>query len=146
MTIREHPLAWRWTDPKYALLPDSTLAQMQPIEPEEAARLCTHSLTLAGENGLAPNVFTITSVCAEGFSQEAGCRWLRECQPDLSVHVVISWDQDTAIRTTWEVFTAHWDDFCYPSSDDVVVWSESDTWAILYHHEHEFQFGKRSAA
>jgi len=146
MTIREHPLAWRWTDPKYALLPDSVLAQMQPIEADEAARLFTHSLTLAGEDGLAPDVFTITTVRAEGLSQEAGCRWLRERQPDLSVRVVVSWEQHTALQTTWEVFTAHWDDFCYPSSDDVHVWPESERWVLLYHHEHEFQFGERPAA
>ena len=143
MTIREHPLAWRWTDPKYALLPDSVLAQMQPIEADEAARLFTHSLTLAGEDGLAPDVFNITTVRAEGLSPEAGCEWLRERQPDLSVRVGVSWDRHTAIRTTWGVFTGHWDDFCYPSSDDVLVWPESESWALRYHHEQEFQFGRK---
>lgn len=144
MTIRKHPLAWRWTDPKYALLPESVLAQMQPVDSDEAARLFTHTPELAGADGPVPDSFTITTVSAEALSQEAGCCWLRERQPDLSVRIIISWQRDTALRTTWEVFTAHWDDFCYPSSDDVCVWPESGEWVLQYHHYDEFQFGERS--
>jgi hypothetical protein len=35
--IREHPLAWRWTDPKYAELPSNVLAQITPIDASAAA-------------------------------------------------------------------------------------------------------------
>jgi len=61
--------------------------------------------------------------------------WLRDQQPELSAQAFVSWREDAAIRTTWEIFTAHWDDFCYPSSDDVVVWPESERWALFYFHE-----------
>jgi hypothetical protein len=37
MTIQEHRLAWRWTDPKYAEFPPDILAQIHPLEPEAAA-------------------------------------------------------------------------------------------------------------
>src|SRR5262249_20190240 len=145
MTIREHPLAWRWTDQRYALLPDNVLAQMQPVEPHEAVPLFSHSRAFSGENGLAPDIFTIATVRAEALPQEAVWRWLRQRQPDLQVPVVISWEQHIAIRTTWEIFTAHWDDFCYPSSDDVLVWPDSESWTLLYRHDQEFQFGRRPA-
>ena len=146
MNIREHPLAWRWTDEKYALLPDNILREMFPVEETEAAGLFTRSLTFIRDTDLSPDIFTITAISANPFSAEAGCRWLRERQPDLSVPVVLSWDESTAIRTIWEVFTNYWDDFCYPSSDDVLVWPESESWVLLYHHAHEFRFGKRRAA
>ena|SRR2546427_803961 len=142
MTIREHPLAWRWTDSRYALLPDSTLAQIEPVESAEAQHLFQHSLRLLGRDCLSPELFESVMRRRADIPADAGCAWLREQQANLSVRVYVSWDQDIAVRTTWEVFSAHWDDFCYPSSDDVIVSPESESWALLYHHEQEFQFGK----
>jgi hypothetical protein len=48
-------------------------------------------------------------------------------------------------RTSWEFFTAHWDDFCYPLSDDVLVLPDSGAWVLRYHHEEVFYFGNRNA-
>lgn len=144
MSIREHPLAWRWTDADYAVLSEDTLAQLQPIEQREAEYLFQLSQRFLVRDNLSPQEFaTIVRHSAE-VPVEVGTRWLRELQSDLSVQVFISWQQDAAIRTTWEIFTAHWDDFCYPASDDVVVWPESECWALFYFHEQEFQFGQRA--
>jgi len=146
MTIREHPFAWRWTDADYAVLPEATLAQMQPIEQREAERLFQSSLRFLVRDSLSPQEFTTIVRHSADVPAEVGRSWLREQQPDLSAQVVVSWQQDAAIRTTWEIFTAHWDDFCYPSSDDVIVWPESERWALFYFHEQEFQFGQRPSA
>ena len=146
MTIREHPLAWRWTDADYAVLPDDTLAQIQPIEQREAERLFQRSLRFLVRDSLSSQEFTPIVRHSADVPAEVGRRWLREQQPDLSAQVFVSWQQDAAIRTTWEIFTAHWDDFCYPSSDDAIVWPESERWALFYFHEQEFQFGQRPAA
>lgn len=143
MSIREHPLAWRWTDSQ---LPDDALAQMQSLEPQEAERLFERSLRLLGRDCLSPQVFPIVTRHSADVPAEVGCVWLREQQPDLSTRVYVTWERDTAIWTTWQVFTAHWDDFCYPLSDDVIVSPESESWALLYHHEQEFHFGRRPAA
>ena len=40
---------------------------------------------------------------------------------DGSQTVIVHWDNTTAVETTWEVFAHYWDDFCYPSSDDVDI-------------------------
>jgi hypothetical protein len=146
MSIREHPFAWRWTDPKYAVLPDDTLARMQPIEQREAERLFQRSLRFLVRDSLSPQEFAAIVRHSADVPAEVGRRWLREQQPDLSAQVFVSWEQDAAILTTWEIFTAHWDNFCYPSSDDVVVWPESEQWALFYFHEEEFQFGRRPVA
>ena len=146
MTIREHPLAWRWTDADCAVLPDDTLAQMHPIEQREAERLFHKSSGFLVGDSLSPQEFTtIVHHCAD-VSVEAGRRWLREQQSDLSSQLFVSWQQDAAIRTTWEIFTAYWDDFCYPASDDIIVWPESERWALFYFHEQEFHFGQRLLA
>ena len=146
MNIREHPLAWRWTDPKYTVLPDDVLAQMQPIEQQEAERLFQQSLHFLATDSPSSREFPDIVRHSADVAVEAVRHWLREQQPDMSTTVFVSWQQDVALRTTWEVFTAHWDDFCYPASDEVLIWPESGGWALLYHHEQEFQFGRRPAA
>lgn len=146
MTIREHPLAWRWTDPDYAILPEDTLAQMQPIEQREAQGLFQRSQHFLVLDSLCPEVFASVMRHSAEVTAEVGRRWLREQQSDLSAQVTVSWQQDVAIRTTWEIFTAHWENFCYPSSDDVIVWPGSERWALFYFHEQEFQFGRRRSA
>lgn len=143
MNIRNHPLAWRWTDSSYALFSNSTLAQMEPVKLGEAEDLFRQSLQFLSHDYLSTEVFESVTRTGANICTNDGCAWLRKQQPDLSVKVSVSWDKDIAIQTTWEIFSAHWDDFCYPSSDDVVVWPESKYWALLYHHEQEFQFGKK---
>jgi hypothetical protein len=142
MTIRDHPLAWRWTDSRYALLPESTLAQIEPVDLSKAEYLFRHSLRLLGRDCLSPEVFETVTRSRADIPIEAGCAWLRAQQPDLSARIYVSWEASIAVQTTWEIFSGYWDDFCYPSSDDVVVWPESENWALLYHHEQEFQFGR----
>ena len=144
MDIRDHPLAWRWTDKKCARLPDHVLTQILALEAPEAERLFTRSLAFTQDASLSRDTFTVTTIGADGLTKEAGCRWLREREPDLSVRVVASWERNASIRTTWEVFTAYWDDFCYASSDDVLIWPDSESWALLYHHYQEFEFGRRT--
>jgi hypothetical protein len=70
-----------------------------------------------------------------------GGSWLRMCCPDFTGSVTLSWDSDTALHTSWELFTARWDDFCYPASDDVFILPDSRGWVLLYHHAEGFSFG-----
>src|SRR5262245_12202143 len=134
MTIREHPLAWRWTDPEHTVLPEHTLAQMASIQPAEAEQLWRHSVSLVTGSGLAAHEFATISRHSADISLELGRDWLQAQQQDPGAPVVISWDQATAIRTTWEVFSSHWDAFCYPASDDVLDLPDSEEWLLFYFH------------
>ena len=60
--------------------------------------------------------------------------------------VTVRWDSTTAVRTTWKVFADHWDDFCYPGSDDVEVFPLTGEWLLLYHHWEQFEWGRRRQA
>ncbi len=73
-------------------------------------------------------------------ARELGRDWLREQHGDLRDSVIIAWSSDCALRTTWEIFTDYWSDFCYPASDDVAGWPESERWVLFYHHEEQFEF------
>lgn len=142
--IAQFPLIWRWTSANHALFSESELAALRPCSPLEAARIHDDSHSLYGPNGLYEQHFTGLHIHAADGSISDGCAWLRAQAPDLSKQVVVSWDRQTALRTSWELFTAHWDDFCYPSSDDVTVIPDCCSWVLRYTHWEEFQFGTRN--
>src|SRR4051812_15571619 len=101
MTIREHPLAWRWTDPKHAVLPDQVLDQMTPFSPQRAAELFQHSCSFNGRDSLADDLFEVRVISTAPISPAEGSAWLRSQQSDTACRVFLSWQPDTAIMTTW---------------------------------------------
>lgn len=144
MRISNHKLAWRWTDPAYAVLPDEILVQMQPLPPDQANVLHSRALAFLGRGGLHPDLRP-EIVRTENASLEECASWLKEHEPYMEIPVLLSWSADTALQTTWGIFLSYWPEFCYPASDDLVVLPKSDAWVLLYHHEQEFHFGRPAA-
>ncbi len=134
MKFEEFPLAWRWTDSLHAVLPRAVLLQLQPMEPHDAQRAFERArvLRLRVQDPRVAHSADITA--AEGRD------WLREQHGGLHDTVIIVWSSDCALRTTWEIFTDYWSDFCYAASDDVSIWPESELWALFYYHHEEFEF------
>lgn len=46
------------------------------------------------------------------------------------------------LLTDWKTFIDNWDDFFYPSSDDLIVINENWDWIIYIAHFESFQFGR----
>jgi hypothetical protein len=143
--ISGFPLIWRWTSSAHALFSASDLAALRPCSFIEAARIHDDSRPFDLREGLDPRHFRSVRAHSADISNREGCFWLRTQAPDLSEQVTVSWDRETALRARWEFFTAQWDDFCYPSSDDVLVIPDSGSWALRYHHSEIFYFGERDA-
>ena len=137
MKVQEFPLAWRWTDSRYSVLPDTVLSQLQPLGDREARLAFEHAQSFQRECGI---------IHSADVSDEDGCGWLQARHGDLNDIVTISWSPECALRTSWQIFTHYWSDFCYPSPDDVTVWPDSERWALFYHHEEQFEFVQRPAA
>ena len=127
MTIHEFPLAWRWTQSSHAVLPEDVLARIRPLSEHEAAIIHERSRQQSG---------AIVSCSADGSARS----WLRSVQPDMTAIVFIIWSESLAVETTWTIFTEYWDDFCYPSSDDVTVFAMTGSWRLTYHHYEQFDF------
>ncbi len=66
--------------------------------------------------------------------------WLKTELPNLG-EIVVSWHPSTAVMTTMSLFYEYWDDFCYPSSDDVTIAPFSLEWVLSYHHWQQFTWG-----
>ena len=137
MRVQEFPLAWRWTDSRYTVLSEVVLSQLQPLGAQDAQLEFERARNFQEDSGIAHSA---------DVSDEDGCAWLRARHDGLSNIVTISWSPDCALRTSWQIFTEHWSDFCYPSSDDVTVWPDSERWVLFYHHHEQFQFIQRPAA
>ena len=129
MSIQEFPLAWRWTQPSHAVLPPDVLAAIVPLTASEAARL---------NFGSPVEGVSVVSCRTDGSEDVQG--WLRRVQPDGQLSVYVSWSDDLAVQTKWGIFTEYWDDFCYPSSDDVTVVPVGGTWRLEYSHYERFEF------
>jgi hypothetical protein len=143
MKLNDFPLAWRWTDEKYALLPQYVLSSIIPQSNEEAARLFEESLRFCGTDGLDEKQFSLTKIVTKDIEPSLVSDWLIACHNNTETSVFLSWQPNTAVSTTWGIFAQYWSEFCYPASDDLNVWSEANSWMLLYHHEELFQFGRR---
>ena len=137
MKVQEFPLAWRWTDSRYAVLPIGVLSQLQPLGLHEAQVAFERARSFRQSPGLAHSA---------DVTDDAGCAWLRERDGNLSDLVTISWSPECALRTSWQIFTEHLSDFCYPASDDVAVFPDTERWVLFYHHEEQFEFVQRLSA
>jgi hypothetical protein len=141
--IENFPLIWRWTSPTHALFSKSELAGLHPCLVIEAARIHDNSRLFDVRDGLDKKYFRNILTQSADVPVPEACAWLRAQEQNLNQPVILSWDRETALRTSWEFFTAHWDDFCYPLSDDVLVLPENGGWVLRYHHEEIFFFGIR---
>ena len=139
--ITDFPLIWRWTSATHALFSDSELAGLHPCWPAEAARIHDDLRLFDLGDGIDQQYFSGVCVQSADVSTAEGCSWLRVQAPNLTEQVAVSWDRGTALYTSWEFFTAHWDDFCYPASDDVLILPDTGRWVLRYHHEEIFYFG-----
>jgi len=54
--------------------------------------------------------------------------------------IVVEWDRVDVLETSWRTFRDYWDDFCYPSSDDVTICPVDGGWVLCYHHWERFSF------
>ena len=143
--ITHFPLAWRWTNASHAEFSPAELASLHPLPPDKAARIHDAALRFLHAGSLDPQQFERIEGQSAEVSVAQRCSWLRSRQPNLNECVTLSWQHDTALQTTWQLFTERWDDFCYPASDDVFIIPDSGAWVLLYHHADTFYFASRSA-
>ena len=138
--LLDFPLSWRWTQESHAVLPANILATIHPLTKPEADALTGQAQALWALDASAR-----TSRFA-AFPEDHGKvqRALAALSIAPTTSVIVYWSTGLAVRTLWSTFTAFWDDFCYPSSDDVVVWPDLGSWALHYGHDEWFSFWRQA--
>jgi len=124
-------------------MPAEVLAQIVPLTATEALQSNKESLTLYQPNQkLSAALYgTIATQRTDNIPPSEGRTWLLNQQP-AEAPVVVSWQAELGVRTTWYIFADYWEAFCYPSSDDVTVWPEGKDWVLAYYHYELFEFAK----
>ena len=134
-------LKWRFTEEKYNVLSDEVLSLIYPLSKNKAAEFYKYSSGFLGNAALIESEFIrIISFRIVG-NHEPVKVWLNQKPIDPESEIIVSWDNSDCVITYWKIFCEYWDDFCYPSSDDILIWSSLDAWILYYCHEEIFQYG-----
>ena len=138
--IQNFRLAWRWTSPENHKLSKAVLDQLVGLDSVASRTLAQRHRALIDGKGLVGTEFR--KIRIHPATGECG-QFLKSLGVSPETVVSLSWDEETALRTTWNIFEAHWEAFCYPSSDDVTISPESESWVLYYSHEEQFEYGKK---
>jgi hypothetical protein len=132
IALEEFELAWRWTD-ETNLLPDVDRKRIRPLTPSKAAALAPMATHLCEEQRDIPKWLSTDQ------SPVFVRRRLEALNIDGDTRILVSWNATTAVVTDWDLFCRYWDDFCYPSSDDVTILPLTGEWVLCYDHSEAFR-------
>ena len=142
LPLQEFGLKWRFTDPKYKVLPPDAIADLHPLSAARAAALVLllDEASRALHDGSDASATTIDAGCGgeQDYPRVIGALHALPIAPEE--RVVVVWDKVNALETSWRTFCGYWDGFCYPSSDDVTICPIESGWMLDYHHGEWFAF------
>jgi hypothetical protein len=141
ISINDFRLKWRFTEDKYNRLPEYDLSLIQPLSNRKAMEFNRYSQKFIGNATLLESKFSRVESLEITDNYSAVRDWLTATQIDSSTKVAVSWDNTDCVISLWCIFCKYWDDFCYPSSDDILVWSSTEDWFLYYCHHEIFEFG-----
>lgn len=139
MNIKDFSLTWRLTGPNQYPLSESVLEQLVPFDSEQAQNIEIRLSGHAKQNGINLELYQLiesnpTDESCSTFLTSLGI--IKDCK------IIISWDSETALSTIWDIFENYWEAFCYPGSDDIIIFPINREWLLVYYHYGLFEFGK----
>ncbi len=94
------------------------------------------------DNMLNKDKFEVFETIEFAGNYEAVTNRLKEL-PNTNDKIVLTWfAAQQTLLTDWKTFADNWDDFFYPSSDDLIVINETWSWVIYIAHFESFQMGR----
>jgi len=142
-SLENFSLNWRLTDERWNKLPPESLAQIKPLAAEKCEEIWQIQKQYLFPEGLDAKFFEKTEMIRTGAAEDSEInKWLASRIGDEQESIVVLWDEKTAVKTISKIFCNYWNDFCYPSSDDVSISPLNLNWLLFYHHDDYFCFGK----
>lgn len=147
IALEDFKLCWRWDEVHN---PDITLeekGQIIPLSVLESKRINKIIDYFEIESNLYKDfkptdwirASSETKISIDKFSND-----FQKLTQDYKENLFITMNRSTCIYTTKEIFIRYWDDFCYPSSDDITIISELTNWVFFYNHIEVGRFWKRN--
>lgn len=130
-------LKWRWDNTHNPNISISEMKEIQPLSEVESKRINKIIDYFENEYNLKGMYQQTDWISATAESDEKIERFRNQLSSIIEKWndgVIITWNRSTTLRTTKSVFLKYWDDFCYPSSDNVTVISEDVNWIMFYNH------------
>lgn len=139
--LTDFPLLWRWTKETHAKFSPDELAAIRPIHPDRAATVCGQVVRVP----LAPGRPDDRLFVRDETDRHVVGQWLEDRVPGNESNLILIWDPRTAALVARRLFIDRWDDFWYPSSDDLSVLGTLGCWRIEMYHYGTFDYSERGA-
>jgi len=136
-------LKWRFTDPKYDLLPQEHLDQLQPLDKEASKFLFDYisNAHLHDDIPFRKDFFrTIDKMRIQTGNESEVKKWLYHRGLPFDKKVFLLWNEE-AMMLPWKLLIKYFDSFYYSGSDDLSVFDQGLSWALMFFHEDEVYFG-----
>jgi len=140
--ISNFALKWRFTEEEYNQLPQLHLDQLKPLDQEASKFLWDFiaATRLHSDFPFKSNFFkNIDEIKIFEGNERDIKKWLFQRRIPFDRMVFLSYQPDTAMIVPWKLLVKYFDDFYY--SDDLTVFDQSLSWALLFFHEDEIYFG-----
>jgi hypothetical protein len=134
------PLLWRWNRDTHAKLSHDELESIRPLPEDEAAVLCDEVAKWRDHHNKPQECLNVD----EKSDETAIANWLNQMIPNDANELLLIWDHRTAARVPRVLFVRRWNDFWYPSSDDLCVISADGGWHLEMHHHGSFEFSNHA--
>jgi hypothetical protein len=141
--LDDFPLLWRWSRAGTREIPARALGTIRPLSKAKAEEIAPEALRLALPR---PTSELELSIATDWDDSEPVRSRLSGLPVSPDTVVIVSWNASTAALTVWSSFVQFWDDFCYPSSDDVTVWAPGEPWCLNYRHFQFIEYGPATRA
>lgn len=135
--LNNFSLNWRWEETHNSMISISEKALIKPVSESESKRLNKVIDYFEVEDNLKKDFNEtewISASCEKVEKIDSFRKTIDSILEPWNENVIITWNRTTTLTTTKEIFLKYWDDFCYPSSDDVTIISEDTNWIMFYDH------------
>jgi len=136
-------LKWRFIDPKHNILPDNDIKKLKPLNGLASQFLDQYAKTnLYSDFPFNNGLFTqIDFIDFNGNNKTQIEEWLLKWGLNSKQEVYLSWDKNLAMIIPFGILVKYFDDFHYPSSDDLIVFQKELQWALLFFHTGRIYYG-----
>jgi hypothetical protein len=137
ISLHDFELKWRWEKTHNPDISETEKTQLRPVSEIESKRLNKVIDYFEIEGNLKRSFVQTDWISANSENNETTERFRKELSRVIEPWdegIIVTWNRTTTMTTTREIFLKYWDDFCYPSSDDVTIISEKTNWVLFYRH------------
>ena len=144
ISMNDFSLKWRFTEEKYAVLPDLHLSQIKPLDKKASKFLWDYisDTNLHNDVPFKKDFFrNIDMIDISDDNKLEIKKWLYQRGLPFKKEVFLSYTSNEALIIPWKVLIKYFDEFHYQGSDDLTVIDQSLEWALLFFHEGEIHWG-----